>query len=601
MERLQYHPLADNEIRVLQFLPSERLACRLIHVNLDNPPSYSALSYTWGEPLFSRVIIVNDQILPITENLYNALSYVENLLRGSEQSLWVDTICINQDNLQERSIQVRLMKPIYEGAATIGAWLDKRGDKTDSELAVKKMLELNSLLKIHQNRHDGDVYLAYESIFRENKAIFDASDTTECYRAWLGIQSIMKNPWWRRTWIYQEATVPEQEASKTWFFCGAQPVSWAHMAAAISMSIHLNTIPQLRNSLLYDIAYGSAKALLSFSLTREKNDSLEMKFLNLLHIFRETDCTDPRDKVYAPLNLATDNPVAKIVPDYSKPVEEVYADVVKLSLVQPGHELDFLGYVIRSSDEFFSTENSHEQFDIVRSWAPDWREHISIAPFLKIMNLQDPTSGETLHTAVYKAGGSLPVDAVINDRYLDIRGCHVDTIQQLSDIWNDGYNPSTIRDWRPQNAPAKYCTGAESLDSALLRTTVVDIKRDAEEAVSGRGNRMDWTLFDVPDDDLTGAQIDLKNQMHLAANSACYGRRLAWTREGYVGVVPAAAAMGDEVVCFFGGQMLYVLRRSVEGETWEFMGECYIHGLMDGEVIDCLEKKSTFAETFKLL
>jgi hypothetical protein len=63
-------------------------------------------------------------------------------------------------------------------------------------------------------------------------------------------------------------------------------------------------------------------------------------------------------------------------------------------------------------------------------------------------------------------------------------------------------------------------------------------------------------------------------------------RRFIRTEKGYMGLAPAAAAMRDKICVLFGGQVLCVLRQNNDGKTHEFMGECYVHGLMDGQAMD---------------
>ncbi|OCL11408.1 hypothetical protein AOQ84DRAFT_269871, partial [Glonium stellatum] len=61
-------------------------------------------------------------------------------------------------------------------------------------------------------------------------------------------------------------------------------------------------------------------------------------------------------------------------------------------------------------------------------------------------------------------------------------------------------------------------------------------------------------------------------------------RRVLYTKMGYMGIGPAACEIGDIVCVLFGGQVLYVLRPRNNGK-YEFVGECYIHGLMDGQAV----------------
>ncbi|KAF2735902.1 hypothetical protein EJ04DRAFT_434201 [Polyplosphaeria fusca] len=67
--------------------------------------------------------------------------------------------------------------------------------------------------------------------------------------------------------------------------------------------------------------------------------------------------------------------------------------------------------------------------------------------------------------------------------------------------------------------------------------------------------------------------------------SSTFGRRFFLTKRGFMGLGPAATTLGDSVCVLFGGQVLYVLRENDE-LTHEFIGECYVHGMMDGQACD---------------
>ncbi|KAF2809226.1 heterokaryon incompatibility, partial [Mytilinidion resinicola] len=83
-------------------------------------PSFDALSYVWGPPTSSHHILLNDHSVPITKNLHTVLLR----LRSDElRILWIDQLCIDQSNLEERSSQVRLMGKIYESAKEVVMWL----------------------------------------------------------------------------------------------------------------------------------------------------------------------------------------------------------------------------------------------------------------------------------------------------------------------------------------------------------------------------------------------------------------------------------------------------------------------------------------------
>lgn len=95
---------------------------RLVAVRLDESPDYVALSYVWGEKSSEDPLLqVDGQTLQIRESLWQALEALTT--HGSPIRLWVDQICIDQDNKAEREQQVRLMSRIYSQAQRVVDWL----------------------------------------------------------------------------------------------------------------------------------------------------------------------------------------------------------------------------------------------------------------------------------------------------------------------------------------------------------------------------------------------------------------------------------------------------------------------------------------------
>jgi hypothetical protein len=90
---------------------------------LDKFPAYEALSYVWGDTKSSARILLNGVEFDVTENLGAALIHLRSAT--SERTLWVDAICINQDNILERNEQVRQMGSIYEQATGVIVWLGR--------------------------------------------------------------------------------------------------------------------------------------------------------------------------------------------------------------------------------------------------------------------------------------------------------------------------------------------------------------------------------------------------------------------------------------------------------------------------------------------
>jgi hypothetical protein len=136
-----YPHLPEGNIRLLKLLPHRDitgpLQCSLIEYPLDdlvesNHHLYDSLSYVWGSPEMSQSISIDDCYIPITTNLHTALLHLRD--RFLERIIWVDAICINQQDLSERGSQVQRMAMIYALANRVIVWLGEAEDNSDQAL-----------------------------------------------------------------------------------------------------------------------------------------------------------------------------------------------------------------------------------------------------------------------------------------------------------------------------------------------------------------------------------------------------------------------------------------------------------------------------------
>ncbi|KAI8711317.1 HET domain-containing protein [Fusarium sp. LHS14.1] len=133
VSHLIYEPLnpAIDEIRLLTLHPASqadsKLFCTLSHASLiAETPAYEALSYVWGKPNLSASILLDDVNVQVTPSLVSILSALR--LDKQARVLWIDALCINQSNVQERSQQVSLMRKIYSCCRQDIAWLGELPD-----------------------------------------------------------------------------------------------------------------------------------------------------------------------------------------------------------------------------------------------------------------------------------------------------------------------------------------------------------------------------------------------------------------------------------------------------------------------------------------
>jgi hypothetical protein len=124
---LRYRPLSQGEIRVLRLKSRGKLDFEFVYMRFADNQSYAALSYTWGAAVFPCHITIGGLRFQITQNLHDALMVIVNheLLVNEKGPfrqtglLWIDAVCINQQDLDERNTQVRMMKDLYEKAEKI--------------------------------------------------------------------------------------------------------------------------------------------------------------------------------------------------------------------------------------------------------------------------------------------------------------------------------------------------------------------------------------------------------------------------------------------------------------------------------------------------
>ncbi|KIN08958.1 hypothetical protein OIDMADRAFT_153578, partial [Oidiodendron maius Zn] len=155
----QYTPFSDQySIRLLEIIAtsSPQIQCRLKTFALHDAPDYDALSYTWGDPrppLFQSIgsshyqkkhlVRCNDRAIYVSTNLHDALQRLRHAQHNSslqgpalQKYIWIDALCIDQQDLPERSTQVALMEEIYRGAQIVVTWLGNADPYTKPALRL---------------------------------------------------------------------------------------------------------------------------------------------------------------------------------------------------------------------------------------------------------------------------------------------------------------------------------------------------------------------------------------------------------------------------------------------------------------------------------
>ncbi|KAK8201417.1 heterokaryon incompatibility protein-domain-containing protein [Phyllosticta capitalensis] len=612
-----YSPLGENEIRLLKPRSASSLCYELVSCSIQKLPRYKALSYTWGPPIESHSISVNGQRFPIRPPLHEALSQIQ-ASRLVDHYLWVDAICINQGEdksaLKERSLQIKIMTQIYSGAAGVLVWLGKPDSDANNRLACRLMQDFEKRFCKAIER---------DSFWIPPFTIFSAPGS-KTHNAWLGIVSLWQSPWWTRTWVYQESTIPERYTatynygpvgirpvkSKVLFMFGDQTTTWERL---IPTAIIAEIISETTSDSLVG-ATTAFKKLLNVRRKRVKRTMSSESFLAILQSFRGSDCYDPRDKVHAPLCVAGDAVRERFHPDLEKTTLEVYLDVVRLELGRPDCCLEFLGYAGFAPDKAIVTFQQDQC--AIPSWVPNWSSKVDATPIPKVLHL--PTYAEdtrnpvrrfkmdvsssrvpkrelTSTVAAYKPLAGVALKFSVHGSTISMKGIFLDVLQDFiptmdpdavidSGRWATATGEK-IRKWKKESN-GEYWTG-ESFDDVLKRTCVLDLVYDDDNRACARGGSRDDEKLRASPDELSIKQLRQQMNVKNACLSGMRSRKFGFSQKKHVAAVPATAQVGDCVWALAGGRLLYVLRPAEEGR-YHFIGECYVHGLMDGWISDRL-------------
>ena len=548
-------------------MAQDPLHCCLSTHFLEDCPVYKALSYTWGDASIIKPLICNGKIMPITVNLWAALCRIRD--ETESQILWIDSICIDQESIEERTHQVRLMKDIYKMASEVVVWL---GEETD-DTALGLSLARNVASAANQWEKAGA--LMAEDLVKAGLPDWEAPD-------WKALEKIYWRTWFCRVWVIQEITMAKEAVVR----CGAQCIPWWTLTSAACFIIDRNIAS------LAGIDPRRVKTMLIYRWRLQNGNG--MRLPELLYMGRESYCTDPRDKIYALLGLAADAGDLSVNLDYSRDVKQVYQEVTS-SFIFQYKSLDVLSMV---QDYAWAVTTG------LPSWTPDWAVLPRSIPFLRPETTSkfaaSRTSEPPLHisedqTTLFATGKV--VDTIRSIGTANVPARLISTGRYASKF-NDALNQVDIvqmRHWEVMARKLKSYPTGESPQEVYWRTIIADADMDVENVPGGYnrifyawrrywGTVVDEKFVDMIHDDGTGDRV-YSATYNNARNLACNYRRFIVTKKGYIGLAPFSSRPGDHICILLGGRTPYVIRSSRKRQ-FRFIGESYVHGFMNGEAME---------------
>lgn len=504
-------------------------------------PRYEALSYTWGDADVSESGQVEDSqgsgepsaTLGLRPNLASALRY----LRYSDETrvLWIDAICINQEDIEERNEQVKRMTNIYTLAQRVIAWLGE--ESNNSKHALVTLQHIGRQLEATKS---GRIIAAPDAtephMWRNDHApSFDQ-------RTWQALINFVERAWFYRLWCWQEIKLGSWHA---FLQCGGDTIPWNNFWLAVLCLHNKDSLPSMR--------FRERCRHIVFL----KYDAAGHSMSNILDVSRSKGCANPRDKIYGLLGITPTYFSSSIVVDYLRPVEDVYKEAF-LTHLNATKRLELLKHCDLANRQIGGP-----------SWVPDWSKTEFAAPVLS----------EQLSSGISRAWFTYAEPDV-----LEVVGKQYTTIKTVSGVASmvEEETLLAVGDWY-RHLPNKgtYVTG-ETMEAAFALTLCMNRTRERypynhflsiPEWVGMLRNILCLTA--TSQDDTIYSAREITNTIQKIR-----GRRVFTTETGHIGTAPAGAQIGDSVCLILGAYAPMVLRRTSSGQ-FHVVGECYVHGLSD--------------------
>ncbi|KAJ8068274.1 hypothetical protein OCU04_003841 [Sclerotinia nivalis] len=635
--RIRKMPLNDSPPFVYSSLDKDRQEIRLIKlctppktpepafieccmkvVSLDDNIEYCALSYVWGDPTPTNMLIIKGDdgsySLGITTNLSEALKSLQASPYGTDTYFWIDAICINQKDDIEKSWQVARMKAIFGQAICVAAWLGV-STKEDEIFFPAALTYSEFLVGIwHRDIQALEPEKLNEYVYSRKRQFAELHRDDGIDEKLFS--SVARKSWFRRIWILQELFV----ARRIMFVCGSILCPLERLQLVFS-AIHdsfafrrvedsgeanhgklsstdtsieyfkreINLQEEKRNN--NHVAISMCTEILDMR-DKFKNNNQVYSFWDLLALVKakKIQSTDPRDNIYVLLGLANDAEMLDIQVDYTITPQTCFIRTCK-ALIHQGHLNTMLWFAPRPK---FLQE--------LPSWVPDFSNdlrHLSIGHF-ELYSYPEYLVAGSFQELSFRFG------TIDSQEQLVLHGLVFDRIQDISEPFLQPFDPMpglriafNIVKKMTRHATCQINFNSENVVNTLLfgrhieqLTREESVDNGSNSQVYRVGSKLDkyWLtkLLDYVTDTSEIINVELLETcgfMMALRTIALQFQRAFITANGSLGIGPSALQPGDIVAVFHGIEIPHILRPAdISAETYNLIGSAYVHGIMYGEV-----------------
>lgn len=304
--------MGQGDIRLLHLLPGAQdealqgwIEQRLLFSReaCFKKPEYTALSYVWGSEETFDTISIDSTELPITQDLDRCLRKLRH--HETDVILWVDSICIHQEDVTEKNQQVALMPQIYSIAQGVDVWLGNESQYSPIGMAILEYFATHP-------RPTKDA--PWRTLPHELSSLTD----------------ILSRAWFRRIWVVQEVVL----AHRIRLICGTSTVSWGRTSTCVESFMRMVKfaciLPKWRHKGLDLIQMRPLLKLLDLQLEVMLTNNFGTlrscaDVLDIAYELRDRLASDPRDMLFSIVGMVDGLwSCEEFRPDYRLSVEESY-------------------------------------------------------------------------------------------------------------------------------------------------------------------------------------------------------------------------------------------------------------------------------------
>lgn len=536
---------------------------------------YEALSYVWGSemsPIDLKISLDTHYCsLPVTQNLYNALRHLR--YEDEPRMLWIDAVCINQEDYHERNTQVAMMADIYSQATRVLIWLgDAQSDASHAQNDVPNALQLLKDVgyKVyidwtHQTWH------WLPGCSASSAGLHPKKETPSIQGFW-ALHWLIHRPWFERLWVRQEVRV----ATAATIICGHDTVPWNIFKRA--MFVFRNRCRHLAIEGIDQDEMNSFIKRMKFvyRICSPQSYSLGVLRSDLANL----QCSDPRDRIYGMISLLSKGERSiGIIPRYDLSTAEVYQDIT-------------LRHIKRFRSLLLLTQCELQAKPAMKlpSWVPDWSIDQATLPMYRSSCYAH--AGFSADVAEYMGEGVLAVNGVRVAEVDLVYPLHLSSesfVESLRSLWRRLLATPTLNNTKQERdlveeLCATLCMGHFRhtripiiLGQLELETGVRILKRLLFDQESEVNSSQDFSQ---------GEDTREHPEKHFEAKiiNSCRDRSIVVTKSGEIALGPEASQTGDEIFVLLGCRTTMLLRRT-DQDTHQIVGATYLSKVNHGEAL----------------